>query len=82
MDMDAYNEDFKVDTGSKRKSYEIEYESLSQAAVETSMRHDIDHICGILGADVGGNLHMAGISDFGDGVGRHSCIIAPPLVVE
>ncbi|KAF9027606.1 hypothetical protein BDZ89DRAFT_987178 [Hymenopellis radicata] len=53
MDMDAYNDDFKVDTGSKRKSYEIDYESLSQAAVETNMRHDIDHICGILGVEAG-----------------------------
>jgi len=37
---------------SKRKPYEIDYESLNQTAVETLMQEDIDHICGILGVDV------------------------------
>lgn len=36
----------------KHKPYEIEYESLSQNAVEHLMQEDIDHICGILGVDV------------------------------
>ncbi len=52
MDMDAYNEDFKVDTSSKRKSYEIEYESLSQPAVEKLMQQEVEYITGILGVDV------------------------------
>lgn len=46
------DEDFKVNViGGKRKAYEIEYESLSQSAVEKLMQQDIDHVCGILGVD-------------------------------
>ncbi|KAK0194863.1 hypothetical protein F5146DRAFT_950078 [Armillaria mellea] len=51
MDMDAYNEDFKVDTSSKRKSYEIEHESLSQSAVEKLMQREVEYITGILGVE-------------------------------
>ena len=36
----------------KLKSYEVEYESLSQTAVERLMQRDVDHICGILSVDV------------------------------
>jgi ariadne-1 len=39
---------------SKHKPYEIDYESLSQSAVEKLMQDDIEHICGILGVDVSG----------------------------
>lgn len=52
MDMDAYNDDFKVTGGVKRKAYEIEHDSLSQTAVEKLMQKDTDYICGILGVDV------------------------------
>ncbi|KAF8881809.1 hypothetical protein BD779DRAFT_1545449 [Infundibulicybe gibba] len=51
VDMDAFPDDFKVAPKGKRKSYEIEYESLSQSAVEKLMQEDIDHICGIFGVD-------------------------------
>lgn len=50
MEMD--NEDYKVASKGKLKSYEVEYESLSQAAVERLMQRDVDHICGILFVDV------------------------------
>ena len=50
MEMD--NEDYKVATKGKLKSYEVEYESLSQTAVERLMQRDIDHICGILFVNV------------------------------
>ena len=50
MEMD--NEDYKVVSKGKLKSYEVEYESLSQSAVERLMQRDVDHICGILGVDV------------------------------
>jgi ariadne-1 len=50
MGMD--NEDYKVASKGKLKSYEVEYESLSQTAVERLMQRDVDHICGILGVDV------------------------------
>lgn len=52
MDMDAFNEDFKVSSKGKLKSYEIDYESLTQGAVEMLMQADIEHISGILGVDV------------------------------
>jgi ariadne-1 len=51
MDMDAFNEDFKVSSKGKLKSYEIEYESLAQADVVKLMQVDIEHISGILGVD-------------------------------
>ena len=50
MEMDS--EDYKVASKGKLKSYEVEYESLSQTAVERLMQRDVDHICGILGVDV------------------------------
>ena len=48
------NEDYKVATNGKLnlKSYEVEYESLSQTAVERLMHRDVDHICGILFVNV------------------------------
>jgi ariadne-1 len=46
-DMGSY-----VPPKSKRKPYELDYESLSQSAVEKLMQEDVDHICGILGVDV------------------------------
>lgn len=50
--MDAFNEDFKVITKATRKSYEIPYESLTQASIEKVMQADIEHISGIFGVDV------------------------------
>ncbi|KAG6852404.1 hypothetical protein C0991_012336 [Blastosporella zonata] len=50
---DTYGDDFHVTPQSKRKGYEIDYESLSQSAVKVSMATDVDHICGILGVDAG-----------------------------
>ncbi|KAK7037516.1 hypothetical protein VNI00_011008 [Paramarasmius palmivorus] len=50
MDMD-YGDDFKVSTKPQKKSYEIDHDPLSQAAVEQQMRQDIEHCCGILGID-------------------------------
>ncbi|KAF7980381.1 hypothetical protein HWV62_38851 [Athelia sp. TMB] len=51
MDMDAFNEDFKVTTKASRKSYEIAYDSLTQAQIEKAMQSDIEHISGIFGVD-------------------------------
>ncbi|KAF5376267.1 hypothetical protein D9615_008552 [Tricholomella constricta] len=51
IDMDTFGDDFKVASKSKRKSYEIDYESLSQTAVEELMQSDVDHICGIFGVE-------------------------------
>jgi hypothetical protein len=52
MDMDNYGDDFKVAAKGKRKPYEVDYESLSQQAVEKLMQRDVDHICGIFGVEV------------------------------
>lgn len=53
MDMDNYGDDFKVAAKTKRKPYEVEYESLSQQSVEKLMQRDVEHICGIFGVEVG-----------------------------
>ena len=47
-------DDFKTSAKGKRKSYEVDFDSLSQEAVERLMKRDADDICGILGVDVGG----------------------------
>jgi hypothetical protein len=49
MDMEA---SFKVPSKGKRKSYEIEYNSLSQESVDKLAQQDVDHISGIFGVDV------------------------------
>ncbi|KAJ7213142.1 hypothetical protein GGX14DRAFT_620319 [Mycena pura] len=49
MDMD----DFKVVPKTTRKAYELEYDSLAQAAIEKLMEQDVEHIHGILGVDSG-----------------------------
>ncbi|KAJ8518010.1 hypothetical protein ONZ45_g4867 [Pleurotus djamor] len=50
--MASYNEDFNVELKGKQKSYEVDYDSLSQDAVEARMARDVDHICGIFGVEV------------------------------
>ena len=35
-----------------QKFYEVDYEPLSQAAVEPSMQDNVEHICGTLGVEV------------------------------
>lgn len=52
MDMDAFNDDFKVASKGKRKPYDVDYQSLSQSDVEKLMQQDIEHIHGIFGVDV------------------------------
>ncbi|KAJ7502550.1 hypothetical protein B0H11DRAFT_2155181 [Mycena galericulata] len=47
MDMD----DFKVVPKTTRKAYELEYDSLTQAAIEKLMEKDVEHIRGIFGVD-------------------------------
>ncbi|KAJ7090870.1 hypothetical protein B0H15DRAFT_778838 [Mycena belliarum] len=47
MDMD----DFKVVPKTSRKAYELEYDSLSQPAIEKLMEQDVEHIRGIFGVD-------------------------------
>lgn len=61
MDMDAFGDDFKVVPKGKRKSYEVEYESLSQGAVEKLIKDDVEHICGIFGVDVSGENIIRGV---------------------
>lgn len=56
--MDAFGDDFKLAPKGKRKAYEVEYESLSQEAVEKLIKDDVEHICGIFGVDVSGDKHL------------------------
>lgn len=56
--MDAFNDDFKVTSKGKHKSYEIDYESLTQGAVEKLMQAEIEHISGIFGVDVSLGLYQ------------------------
>ncbi|KAG6827963.1 hypothetical protein H0H92_009822 [Tricholoma furcatifolium] len=51
LDMDTYEEDFRIAPKNKTKAYDIDYESLSQAAVEKRMKDDVEHIRGIFGVD-------------------------------
>ena len=44
--------DFKVPAKEARKSYEVDYESLSQQSVERQIQKDVDHISGMFGVDV------------------------------
>ena len=57
VEMDGFNEVHTRSGSGKRKAYEIEYDSLSQSAVEKLMQSDIDHVCGILGVDVSLAFH-------------------------
>jgi ariadne-1 len=49
MDMD--NEDFKIPAKEKKKSYEVDYTSLSQDAVVKLMNAELEHISGIFGVE-------------------------------
>jgi len=59
VDMDAFNDDFKIAPKGKKKSYEVDYKSLSQAAVEGLMRADTEHISAIFGVDVRSSLSLS-----------------------
>jgi hypothetical protein len=52
VDMDAFNDDFKITPKGKKKSYEVDYKSLGQAAMEGLMKADVEHISSIFGVDV------------------------------
>jgi ariadne-1 len=52
MDMDNFGDDFKIPPKNNKKSYEVDYDSLSQQAIERLISKDVDHICGIFGVDV------------------------------
>ena len=51
-DMEMDKKDNKMAAKGKLKTYEVEYESLSQTAVERLMQRDVDDICGILSVNV------------------------------
>lgn len=51
VDMADFGDDFRVAPKSKRKSYELDYDSLTQKAVEQLMESDVDYICGIFGVE-------------------------------
>jgi len=50
--MDNFGDDFRIPLKNNKKSYEVDYDVLSQQAIERVMSKDVDHICGIFGVDV------------------------------
>ncbi len=52
MDVDTFDNDYKVPGKGKQKSYEVQYSSLSQADIEKMMQQDVENISGICGVDV------------------------------
>jgi len=51
--MDTYGNDYAVQSSaSKRKIYEVEYDTLSQEAVEVLMLKDVEYISSVFGVDV------------------------------
>ncbi|TDL25950.1 hypothetical protein BD410DRAFT_783951 [Rickenella mellea] len=54
MDADAFKDDLIVDSSrGKRKVYEVDFESMSQDAVQALIKKDVDHISSIFGIDSG-----------------------------
>lgn len=52
MDVDTFDNDYRVPGKGKQKSYEVQYSSLSQADIEKMMHQDVENISGICGVDV------------------------------
>lgn len=52
MELDGFNEEIKLPTQGKKKAYEVDYEDLTQQAVENLMQADVDHITALFGVDV------------------------------
>ncbi|KAI0032690.1 hypothetical protein K488DRAFT_12260, partial [Vararia minispora EC-137] len=53
MEMELVHDDFRVTGKGKKKSYEVDYDDLSQDAVERLIQTDVDHISAIFGVDAG-----------------------------
>ncbi|KAI0066184.1 hypothetical protein BV25DRAFT_1821093 [Artomyces pyxidatus] len=51
MDMETFSQDPSTTSKGKGKSYEVEYETLSQKLVEELMQADVEHISAIFGVD-------------------------------
>ncbi|KAF7797299.1 hypothetical protein EIP86_008494 [Pleurotus ostreatoroseus] len=51
MDVDTFDNDYKVQGKGKQKSYEVQYDSLSQADIGKMMQLDVENISGICGVD-------------------------------
>jgi hypothetical protein len=59
MDMETFNDGIRVAGKGKKKSYEVDYEDLSQEQVERLMESDTEHISAIFGVDVSPSLLLA-----------------------
>ena len=58
MDMDNFQDDIKIIANKgKKKSYEVDYDDLTQAMVEDLIKADVDHISSIFGVDVRASVH-------------------------
>ena len=52
MDVDAFDTDYGLSRKGKGKLYEVDYDTLSQADIEKSMKEDVENISGIFSVDV------------------------------
>lgn len=52
MDLDVLDESVKYSGKAARKVYQVEFESLSQNAVEQLIKQDVEHISSIFGVEV------------------------------
>lgn len=59
MDVDAFDTDYKFSSKGKRKVYEVDYDTLSQADIEKMMKEDVENISGIFGVDVSSNYTVS-----------------------
>lgn len=52
MELDGFNDEIKLPQKGKKKPYEVDFEDLTQQAVEGAMKADVDHIVSLFGVDV------------------------------
>ena len=55
--MDNFGDDFRIPLRNNKKSYEVDYDVLSQQAIERAISKDVEHICGIFGVDVSSDFN-------------------------
>ncbi|KAI0798696.1 hypothetical protein BC629DRAFT_1734156 [Irpex lacteus] len=51
MEVDTFDNDYKLVGGKRLKSYEVDYSSLSQKQIEDKMKGEVDYISGLCGVD-------------------------------
>lgn len=76
MEVDTFDNDYKLVGGKRLKSYEVDYSSLSQKQIEDKMKGEVDYISGLCGVDVSivmGDCSCDGINAAGRLMSRAYC---------